>query len=115
MAVCGRYTKRFAEASHVLFEGHLDSPSFRNVAIQEIKGLTGETVLLSDSGELAIETDKHGELVRIVYEEFFFGPTRTTGRPFKDDRTEAIGEPKVTPSRPPEKTTTENTESTEGE
>jgi len=49
MSVSGQYCAKFADASHVCFEGHL-----RAMAIQCILSITDKTVTLSKSGTLKI-------------------------------------------------------------
>lgn len=88
--VSGRYVPKFAEASHVLFEGHLDDPSFRRIAIQRITKLDEKCVTLDTSGELAIGARHGKQIVRITYDCPIFGKQRATGHPFKDDRSEVV-------------------------
>ena len=84
--VIGHYKRTFAEASHVLFSGNVNSPAFSRVAIQRIERLDGSRVQLSESGEVVIEHDTHGELAHITYRGLF-GLVTTIGRPFKDEAT----------------------------
>lgn len=88
MSVCGKYKDRFSEATHCLFNGHLDDPSFRSIAIQRIERREGKTVCLSASGELQIKNKAGKEYVVLTYQGFFGGKERTTGHPFKDDKTD---------------------------
>ena len=94
MTVCGQYVSRFSEASHVLFDGHLDNPSFRSIAIQKIECLSGDCVTLSKSGSLKIR-DGREQTVSLPYKGIFGGVVRTTGHPFKDSQTAAIGRTEV--------------------
>ncbi len=84
MTVSGKYKDKFSEASHVCFEGHLDDPFFRAVAIQRIESLGQKTVILSTSGESRIIRRKGRESVNITYRGFF-GEEKTKGHPFKDN------------------------------
>ena len=87
--VCGKYVKKFRDASHVLFNGHLDDPNFRSIAIQKIKSIDGENIETEKSGTLKI---KSGEKESVVLEyQGFFGKQKTTGNPFKDDSTPIVG------------------------
>ena len=87
--VCGKYVKKFNEASHILFNGHLDDPNFRSIAIQKIKSIDGENIETEKSGTLKI---KSGEKESVVLEyQGFFGKQKTTGNPFKDDSTPIVG------------------------
>lgn len=87
MSVSGQYKSAFADATHCLFNGHLDDPDFREVAIQRVVERTAGTVTLSKSGELPINKKGGREYVDLAYQGIF-GKQRTTGHPFKDDRTE---------------------------
>lgn len=86
-AVCGRHTKLFSDATHCLFNGHLDNPSFRNIAIQKIIAIVDSTVTLSKSGTLNIRRKGDSEFVALEYTDIF-GKQKTTGHPFKDKCTE---------------------------
>jgi hypothetical protein len=88
--VSGKYVSKLSDASHVLFEGHLDGPSFRGIAIQRITKLTGNTVTLDKSGDLKIEQRNGRDSVETTYTCFIFGKQRTRGSPFKDENTPAI-------------------------
>ena len=85
--VSGKYKSAFSEATHCLFNGHLDDPDFQRVAIQKIVARTADAVTLSRSGLLPIKTKAGNEYVDLTYQGFF-GKQRTTGHPFKDDKTE---------------------------
>lgn len=87
MSVCGQYKVSFLEATHCLFNGHLDDPEFQRVAIQRILARTADSVTLSVSGALPIKSKGGKEYVALTYRGFF-GKQQTTGHPFKDDRTE---------------------------
>jgi len=87
MSVCGFYKDAFAEATHCLFNGNLDNPAFCDVAIQRVIGRTADTVTLSKSGELQIMKQGDREYVDLTYQGYF-GKERTTGHPFKDNKTE---------------------------
>ena len=87
--VCGKYVKKFSEASHVLFAGHLDDPFFRNIAIQKIKSTDGKSIITEKSGTLKIKSGEK-ESVALEYQGFF-GKQKTTGNPFKDDSTPIVG------------------------
>lgn len=87
MSVIGTYKAAFSEATHCLFNGHLDDPDFREVAIQRILARTKDDVTLSVSGKLPIKVKGDREYVDLTYQGFF-GKQRTTGHPFKDDKTE---------------------------
>ena len=89
--VSGQYVQKFSDASHVLFEGNLDDPSFRSIAIQRITKLAAGSVTLDRSGELKIENRRGREIVRTSYRCFLFGEQKTVGAPFKDGNTDAIG------------------------
>lgn len=88
--VSGIYVAKLADASHVLFEGHLDNPAFRSIAIQRIQKLEGGTVTLERSGVLAIKTLRGRERVKVSFVCPIFGKWEATGHPFKDDNTPAI-------------------------
>lgn len=100
MSVSGKYVATFAEASHCVFDGHLDDPSFRSIAIQKIISLTPEAITLGQSGILRV--GKHRatgkQCVGLRYRSFF-GTVSTYGYPFKDENT-AI--PPSHPESPPE-------------
>jgi len=87
MSVCGQYKSAFSEATHCLFNGHLDDPDFQRVAIQRILARTTDAVTLSASGTMPIKTKAGKEYLDLTYQGFF-GKQRTTGHPFKDDKTE---------------------------
>ena len=87
MSVTGQYKATFAEATHCLFNGHLDNPDFLRVAIQQVSARTANDVTLSRSGTLPIKSKGGKEYVELTYQGLF-GKQRTTGHPFKDDRTE---------------------------
>ena len=70
-----------------MFNGHLDDPDFQRVAIQRILARTTDTVTLSASGTMPIKTKAGKEYLDLTYQGFF-GKQRTTGHPFKDDKTE---------------------------
>jgi hypothetical protein len=89
--VSGHYVAKFADASHVLFEGSLDDPSFRQIAIQRITQLDGDSVTLARSGALKIGFRNGKQVVRTSYHCFIFGQQKTVGSPFKDGDTAAIG------------------------
>lgn len=87
--VGGNYVPKFSEASHVCFEGHLDDPSFRSIAIQKILKLEDNIVTLEKSGKLKIATASNGrEIVKTAFVCPLFGRQKTTGHPFKDSNTE---------------------------
>ena len=87
--VCGKRVKTFSEASHIVFNGHLDDPCFRAIAIQRITDLTNKAVSGITSGELEIQRNAKGEFVRLEYDAFI-GKAKTTGHPFKDQDTEVF-------------------------
>ncbi len=87
MSVCGQYKKTFGEATHCCFNGHLDDPCFRSIAIQRITGRSDDSVVLDTSGKLAVKRKNGKEYVDLAYPGIF-GRQRTTGHPFKDDSTE---------------------------
>lgn len=79
------------EASHVVFDGHLDDPAFREIAIQKIVALTETTVTLEKSGALEIiNRSGNRQQVRTSFTCPIFGKQETLGTPFKDDHAEAI-------------------------
>ena len=88
--VSGKYVSKFSEASHVLFEGHLNDPAFRSIAIQRITKLAGETVTLDKAGALKIETRNGEQIVKTSFVCPLFGKRTTIGHPFKDERTDAV-------------------------
>ena len=88
MSVCGSYIDRFDTASHVCFDGHMDDPFFRAIAIQKITSIEDGHVVCSKSGKLRIKNGKR-QSVRLQYKGFF-GSQTTNGYPFKDTNTEAI-------------------------
>lgn len=88
--VSGKYVSSMADASHVLFEGHLDDPAFQRIAIQRITKLEGNTVTLQTSGPLRITKRNGRQSVATTYECFLFGKMRSKGHPFKDDSTPTI-------------------------
>lgn len=88
--VSGQYVTRFTDASHVVFNGHLDNPSFRAIAIQKIVDVTKKSVVIR-SGTLKIIRKGEAESVSLVYTDIF-GKQRTKGFPFKDECTAAFGE-----------------------
>lgn len=88
--VSGQYVSKMSEASHVLFEGHLDDPSFKRIAIQRIIKLDGESVTLDTSGTLKIETLNGRQSVKTSFVCPLFGKQTTVGNPFKDRNTDAI-------------------------
>jgi hypothetical protein len=92
MGVSGKYVDKFNEASHVLFNGHLDDPYFRNIAIQKLVAIEDDSIISETSGKLRIKQGKK-ESVSLEYAGFF-GKEKTTGFPFKD-----IGTPIVTATR----------------
>ncbi|MFA7333502.1 MAG: hypothetical protein WC130_04320 [Kiritimatiellia bacterium] len=87
MTVCGQYKKSFGEATHCCFNGNLNDPCFRGVAIQKITERTDECVTLDKSGRLAIKRKDGKDYVALTYPGIL-GKQRTTGHPFKDDGTE---------------------------
>ncbi len=87
MTVVGTYKPKFSEATHCLFQGHLDDPDFCRVAIQKILDRTASDVTISVSGKLPIKNKNGKEYIALTYKGFF-GQQQTTGHPFKDDRTE---------------------------
>jgi len=93
--VTGSYVRAFSDASHVIFQGHLDDPGFRAIAIQRIKKIQGRFIEAEISGRLSILADFRGERVKLgyksAYNQIFGGSTATAGWPFKDKQTEAIG------------------------
>ncbi len=80
--VSGQYVQTFAEASHVVFEGHLDNPAFRAIAIQEIVRVNKASVAIR-SGRFAIKQEGR-EYIAMTYVDIF-GRQRTRGHPFKDE------------------------------
>ena len=90
MSVFGHYKDHFSEATHCCFNGHLDDPSFRSIAIQRITRREGKTVCLSASGDLQIKKKAGKEYVILTYDGFFGGKVKTTGHPFKDDKTDLV-------------------------
>lgn len=88
--VSGHYVKTFGDASHVLFDGHLDDPSFRAIAIERIVSVDEDFVTLDKSKKLIIDKQKRGEKVRLSYKCPIFGDRTTQGSPFKDTNTDAI-------------------------
>ena len=85
--VIGQYVRTFAEATHCVFNGHLDDPHFREIAFQRIVDIQDGEVTLSKSGALKIRKRAGREQVMISYSGFF-GKESTSGHPFKDDNTE---------------------------
>ena len=85
--VIGQYVRTFAEATHCVFNGHLDDQRFREIACQRIVDLQNGDVTLSKSGALKIQKKSGREQVTISYSGFF-GKEITSGHPFKDDNTE---------------------------
>jgi hypothetical protein len=94
MNVAGHYVKKFSEASHVLFNGHLDDPSFREIAIQRLVSVGAKTIQASESGVLDIICGRKGkgEYVKAQYRCPVFGSVTTEGFPFKDNNTEALAD-----------------------
>lgn len=82
--VSGHYVNKFSEASHILFDGNLDSQSFRRIAIQQIKDIQNSNIIASVSGELAIKNTGEKEYVELSYRDFYCGLIKTKGYPFKD-------------------------------
>lgn len=89
--VCGRYVDKIENASHVLFDGHLDDPGFRVVAIQKIVNVDGRKITLDTSGELEIRKRNGRFFVPLSYKGFFGNMEKTKGSFFKDDNTPAWG------------------------
>ena len=85
--VIGQYVRTFADATHCVFNGHLDDPRFREIAFQQIVDLQDGEVELFKSGRLKIQKKAGKEQVTISYSGFF-GKKSTSGHPFKDDNTE---------------------------
>lgn len=85
--VIGQYVRTFAEATHCVFNGHLDDRHFREIAFQRIADLQDGEVTLSKSGRLKIQNKAGKEQVTISYSGFF-GKESASGHPFKDDNTE---------------------------
>ncbi len=100
MSVCGQYKTSFCEASHCVFNGSLDDPCFRRVAIQRITARTSESVTLDVSGTLAIKRYKCKEYVDLSYPGIF-GRQRTAGHPFKDGHTDVPEISVLTPMNMP--------------
>ena len=82
--VSGNYVNKFAEASHVLFDGNLDNLSFRSIAIQKLKHVDDKTITTNNSTTLNINKQKSRERVKLIYKCFLFGNVATWGYPFKD-------------------------------
>ena len=91
MSVSGKYVNKFEEASHVLFDGTLDDPTFRELAIQKIESIEGMRITTDKSGEMLIEKWKGKYRVRLEYMCLLFGKQVTWGYPFKDANTPIIG------------------------
>lgn len=91
MSVSGTYKSKFAEATHCLFNGHLDAPDFRAIAIQRVVDRTAGAVTLDRSGVLPIKRKGGKECVALTYQGIF-GKQSTTGHPFKGDNTKLGGE-----------------------
>ena len=85
--VCGKYMNTFKGSTHVLFEGNLDDPSFRMIAIQKILSVDGEDLSTEKSGNLKIKKDLGKEFVYLEYVNFFGIKERTRGNPFHDKDT----------------------------
>ena len=83
--VVGKYKATFAESTHCIFDGHLDDPSFRSIAIQRIVSNNTNAITLDTSGIFPIFTHGGKEWVRITYNSPFYGKVCTLGRPFKED------------------------------
>ena len=88
--VSGECVSTFAEASHVVCDGNLDNPFFRNVAIQQITRLGGRK-LTTDLGDYAIRKQRGKECVEVLVRDPIFGNQTVYGRPFKDANTPPIG------------------------
>jgi hypothetical protein len=89
--VSGQYVRRFEDASHVLFNGHMDNPSFREIAIQEIIDVKKSVVVIR-SGSLKIRRKPdEAESVTLTYTDIF-GKQAAKGFPFKDEHTPAWSE-----------------------
>ena len=83
MGVCGQYVDKFSDASHVLFEGHLDDPFFRKIAIQKVVEAKKAVVDCEISGSLEIKKRGKKEFVSLRYAGFF-GMETTKGFPFRE-------------------------------
>ena len=90
--VSGKYVKTFAEASHVLFNGHLDDPGFRQIAIQKLSGIGDGYIDCQTSGRIKIEKSGGKEYVILIYNGFF-GREKTKGFPFKDSSSDRATAP----------------------
>jgi hypothetical protein len=95
VSVSGQYKKTFREATHCCFNGNLDDPFFRRVAIQKITAIAEHSVTVEESGQLDVCVRNGAEFVALTYKGIF-GNQKTTGHPFKDASTElpnkAMGE-----------------------
>ena len=86
--VSGNYKKTFKEATHVLFDGSLNNPYFRKIAIQKIISVSDNS-LKTDSNDFKIRTARKGNKTEFVVIEYkdLFGTQSTRGYPFKDEKT----------------------------
>ena len=88
--VCGKWVNEFKDASHVCFEGSLDDPSFRRIAIQKIEKIEGKVIISEISGRLEIRKWRGRQRVMATYRCPLFGLQKRWGYPFKDDSTPII-------------------------
>ena len=57
MSVGGRYKDKFSEATHCLFNGHLDDPFFQGVAIQKILEIGDDSLTSSPPSAFRLPAD----------------------------------------------------------